>query len=206
MEEPAVEVGEAGAARKLDPETLVLRARPAPPIRFKRGLIVALTAIAIAVLVLTAWFALKPRSFHFSSGQRDSAEPAKAPGDALSALPATYGDAPKLGPPLPGDLGRPLLKHQQAMEGDATPRPAGPDESAQAVRAQAGELMGHLHGDGRVGVHHHDRAFGAAACVGLGGEREGRDQGQAEGRGEQEAHGGRGYVAGPGGKRPPGGG
>lgn len=30
-------------------------------------------------------------------------------------MPATYGDTPKLGPPLPGDLGRPILESQRRM-------------------------------------------------------------------------------------------
>ncbi|WP_331711451.1 TrbI/VirB10 family protein [Sphingobium sp. CCH11-B1] len=30
-------------------------------------------------------------------------------------MPGSYGDVPKLGPPLPGDLGRPILNHQRAM-------------------------------------------------------------------------------------------
>lgn len=44
-------------------------------------------------------------------------------------LPSSYGEVPKLGPPLPGDLGRPILKHQQAMaqEGAASPQPSQAD-------------------------------------------------------------------------------
>lgn len=130
--------GEAGAPPKADPETLVLRARPAPAIRFKRGLIIGLVAITIAVLVATAWFALKPRTFHLVGGQSDGGEPAKPPSDTLSALPASYGDAPKLGPPLPGDLGRPILKHQQAMATEAaTPQGPTPRQAAQTAREQA---------------------------------------------------------------------
>jgi len=138
MTDTAATSGVPGAPPKVDPETLVLRARPAPAIRFKRGLIVALTAIAIAVLVATAWFALKPRSFHLAGEQSDSTEPAKAPSDTLSALPASYGDAPKLGPPLPGDLGRPILNHQQAMATETAP-PQGPtpEQAAHAAREQA---------------------------------------------------------------------
>lgn len=130
--------GETGAPPKVDPETLVLRARPAPAIRFKRGLIVALVAITIAVLVATTWFALKPKSFHLAGEQSDGSEPAKPPSDTLSALPASYGDAPKLGPPLPGDLGRPILKHQQAMATEtATPQGPTPEQAAQTAREQA---------------------------------------------------------------------
>lgn len=112
---PGTTSGEPTPAAKVDPETLVLRARPTPAIRFKRSVIVALTAIAIMVVVATAWLALKPRSLHLLGEQNDLAEPAKAPGETLNALPNSYGDVAKLGPPLPGDLGRPILKHQQAV-------------------------------------------------------------------------------------------
>jgi type IV secretion system protein VirB10 len=125
------------AAPKIDPETLVLRARPAPAIRFKRGLVVGLAAVAIIALVVTAWFALKPRSLHLVGEQSDLAEPAKAPGDALSGLPASYGDAPKLGPPLPGDLGRPILKHQQAIAEGVPSQPHAADQAARTAQEQA---------------------------------------------------------------------
>ncbi|MBO9623914.1 MAG: TrbI/VirB10 family protein [Sphingomonas sp.] len=130
----------AGSARasKVDPETLVLRARPAPAIRFKRGLVVGLAAAAILALVVTAWLALKPRSLRLVGPQDDLAEPAKAPSDIVGALPASYGEAPRLGPPLPGDLGRPILKHQQAIAADgAPPQPTEAEQAAQAARDQA---------------------------------------------------------------------
>ncbi|WP_314376223.1 TrbI/VirB10 family protein [Sphingomonas paucimobilis] len=125
------------APPKIDPETLVLRARPAPAIRFKRGLVVGLAAIAIIALVVTAWFALKPRSLHLVGEQSDLAEPAKTPGDALSGLPASYGDAPRLGPPLPGDLGRPILEHQRAMAEGMPPQPNAAEQAARTAREQA---------------------------------------------------------------------
>lgn len=138
MTEAAATASQAAAPAKVDPETLVLRARPAPAIRFKRGLIVALAAGAIVVLVVTAWLALKPRSLQLVGEQNDLAEPAKAPSDALSALPTSYGDAPQLGPPLPGDLGRPILKHQQAIAAEGTPPQAtATEQAAQTAREQA---------------------------------------------------------------------
>lgn len=138
MIDPAATAPQAAAPAKVDPESLVLRARPAPAIRFKRGLIVALAAVAIVVLVLTAWLALKPRSLQLVGEPGDLAEPAKAPSDALGALPASYGDAPQLGPPLPGDLGRPILKHQQAIAAEGTPPQAtAAEQAAQTAREQA---------------------------------------------------------------------
>ncbi len=122
---------------KVDPETLVLRARPARAIRFKRGVVVTIAALASVSVVATAWVALKPTAFHIVSQTDDAGTAAKAPGDALSALPTSYGDAPKLGPPLPGDLGRPILDRQRAM---ATETGIGTNNAdQQAAQAESAE-------------------------------------------------------------------
>lgn len=106
---------------KVDPETLVLRARPGRAIRFKRGVIVSLAAIAAAGVVGTAWFALEPRALHLATDSEEKGIEAKAPADTLSALPANYGTVPKLGAPLPGDLGKPILDRQRQLAGEAMP-------------------------------------------------------------------------------------
>lgn len=100
---------------KVDPETLALRAQPARAIRFKRGAVVAIAALGSVSLVATAWIALRPSSFHLAGQADDQTVAAKPPADALSGLPGSYGDVPRLGPALPGDLGRPILEHQRAM-------------------------------------------------------------------------------------------
>lgn len=101
-------------ATKVDPETLVLRASPARAIRFRRGAIIGIAALGSASLMGIAWMALKPRIFHRPPQESELAQPVgKTSTDALSALPSSYGDAPRLGPPLPGDLGRPILRAQQ---------------------------------------------------------------------------------------------
>lgn len=57
------------------------------------------------------------------------------PPEQLARLPRDYGAAPKLGPPLPGDLGRPLLASNVAPPPTgATP---GPDPAIDAARQQA---------------------------------------------------------------------
>src|SRR3546814_10611082 len=67
-------------------------------------------------LMAVAWIALKPRVFSAVADRQLLSEPSNRPSaDALNGLPATYGDAPKLGPPLPGDLGRPILESQRRM-------------------------------------------------------------------------------------------
>ena len=121
---------------KVDPETLVLRAKPARAIRFKRGVVVAIAALASVSVVATAWVALRPTAFHLVGQNDDRGETGRAPSDALSGLPSSYGDAPKLGPPLPGDLGRPILEQQNGVTPLPAPMATSPDPADQAAAAE----------------------------------------------------------------------
>ena len=124
---------------KEDPETLVLRGSPRPVVRFRRGLIIGITGAVAACLVTLTWLALEPPSFRLAAGDDQGGElVGKAPPEALAEAPASYGDVPQLGPPLPGDLGRPILEHQRSMaqEGLAAASASGPSE-AEAARAAA---------------------------------------------------------------------
>lgn len=101
---------------KLDPESLALRSRPPRAIRFKRGVIIAIAALGSVSLMTVTWLALKPRLFHRVAGQEELSQPDLRPSsDTLNGLPASYGDVPRLGPPLPGDLGKPILDRQQQL-------------------------------------------------------------------------------------------
>jgi type IV secretion system protein VirB10 len=129
------EAQEAAAPRKADPETLVLRGSPGRVVRFRRSAVIAIAALGSTAIVGAAWVALKPASFRTVAGDDDRADvAAKAPADALAGAPKSYGDVPQLGPPLPGDLGRPILEHQRSI-GAAIPS-AGPDQAAQAAEAE----------------------------------------------------------------------
>jgi type IV secretion system protein VirB10 len=122
------------AQPKVDPETLALRARPARAIRFRRGVIIAGAALGSVALTAVTWMALKPQVFRQAVQESELSQPVASPAsDALAGLPSSYGDAPKLGPPLPGDLGRPILRAQE-REGEV-PAPSGID-SAEAARQQ----------------------------------------------------------------------
>jgi len=109
------QVSDQAPMAKADPESMVLRTAPARAIRFRRGVIVGAAAIASVTLVGTAWIAFRPTAVHFAGQDDDRATTARPMSDALNGAPATYGDVPKLGPPLPGDLGRPILDHQREM-------------------------------------------------------------------------------------------
>lgn len=124
----------AAAPTKADPETLVMRAAPGRVTRFRRGAIVAIAAAGSTAIAGAAWFALKPGALHLVASGEDRQVAAKAPPDALAGAPTSYGDVPQLGPPLPGDLGRPLLNHQRALD-TVTPT----DPGAEAVQRAAQE-------------------------------------------------------------------
>ena len=105
---------------KADPETLAIRSRPERAIRFKRGFVVGLFALGSVSVATIAWVALKPTTFRMTPNAQELSEPnPRVSNDALGTLPASYGSAPKLGPPLPGDLGRPILEHQREMASEA---------------------------------------------------------------------------------------
>jgi type IV secretory pathway VirB10-like protein len=101
-------------AAKVDPETLAIRSRPPRAIRVKRGVVIGIAALGSVSLTAVTFMALKPHILSHVEAPEDLAQPSKPPGDALSGVPATYSDVPKLGPPLPGDLGKPILEHQRA--------------------------------------------------------------------------------------------
>lgn len=120
---------------KVDPESLVLRGRPQPVVRFRRGLIVGAAAAGAIGIAGVAWLALEPPSFTLAAAE----DPAAVDGgsgrlpDSLANAPAGYGQVPRLGPPLPGDLGRPILA-QQAIDAEAA---SSPDMSGERLRAEA---------------------------------------------------------------------
>ncbi|HEX8215566.1 MAG TPA: TrbI/VirB10 family protein [Allosphingosinicella sp.] len=134
------------APPKEDPETLVLRGTPQPVVRFRRGLIIGITGVVAACLVTVTWFALEPPSFRMATGEETAGDPLrKAAPDALANAPSNYGDVPRLGPPLPGDLGRPILEHQRSLEEAPAPpvpgtAPAQPDPAQTAAEAERQRL------------------------------------------------------------------
>jgi type IV secretion system protein VirB10 len=113
-----------------DREDLALRAAPQRVVRFRKGLLVGAATAALALLVGVSWFALDPVGLRIGAGEQDlaPAETASIP-DGLEGLPQGYGDGsapPRLGPPLPGDLGGPILAHQREMaREEATASPSG---------------------------------------------------------------------------------
>jgi type IV secretion system protein VirB10 len=186
------------APPKEDPETLVLRGSPLPVVRFRRGLIIGITGAVAAALVTVTWLALEPPSFRIAAGEDQGAEPlSKAAPEALADAPASYGDVPRLGPPLPGDLGRPILEHQRSQGGEGLP----PSEQAAPSEAEADRAAAEAERQRRAAAEEAARASGvivqitgrggagalapAAAERGQNGEGEGAAEPQASERGTQ---------------------
>ncbi|MFN3945809.1 MAG: TrbI/VirB10 family protein [Allosphingosinicella sp.] len=118
-------------AVKEDAEALVLRGRPRPAVRFRRGVIVGAAAFGSAAMVGLAWSAFDPPSFRMAEGAASPPELAPTTPEPLAGAPGSYGEVLQLGPPLPGDLGRPILEQQRIAEAEQAP-PAEPFGAAQS--------------------------------------------------------------------------
>ncbi|AIR69187.1 TrbI/VirB10 family protein [Dickeya fangzhongdai] len=131
-------------SEKVAPETLALRSRPRPVTRLNRRSLFILTGgLALAVLAATLWALQRPRPHDNGElAERYNVERV-AKTEALSRLPADYTRLPTkpaevvpvLGPPLPGDMGPPMIRAAKAAT------PSGPDayESASQARLKEAE-------------------------------------------------------------------
>jgi type IV secretory pathway VirB10-like protein len=121
---------------KAPPDSLAIRARPRPVTRLSRKALAGILGVS-AVLILggTLW-ALRTPARKAASDELYSTD-RKATAEGLNTLPKDYASlgagVPKLGPPLPGDLGRPILGAEQAGR-----LPAGAVPAMGAANAPAG--------------------------------------------------------------------
>jgi type IV secretion system protein TrbI len=122
---------------KVDPETLVLNAAPRRVVRFKRRLLIGIAAIACVAVFGVTWLALKGPAVRLGQQAQELYNTERKPTpEGLASLPGSYGqmrpETPQLGPPLPGDLGRPILERQRQL--GLTPGASREDQAAQAER------------------------------------------------------------------------
>jgi type IV secretion system protein VirB10 len=122
---------------KADPESLVLREKPRPVARFRRGVVIGGVAAMSASLIALTWLALEPVTFRTVAGDPGGRPFEHSSPEAVQGAPRDYRDVPQLGPPLPGDLGRPILEHQR--EQDGRPLESG-SQSADTAAERAGTL------------------------------------------------------------------
>ncbi|MEI9416032.1 TrbI/VirB10 family protein [Mesorhizobium sp. Cs1321R2N1] len=116
---------------------LRLRPEPARVTRLSRKVLVGLGGVASVALLGTLVWALDSRrrgdeqpSELFTTENRTTA-------DGLQGLPKDYSGIPKLGPPLPGDLGRPILRAQERGQPIQVPDIRGPRADPEEQRRLA---------------------------------------------------------------------
>jgi type IV secretion system protein VirB10 len=135
-------------------ERLKIRKRPRPVTRINRKVLIIGAALGVLGLFAAASIALKPpRATQPSDAQEVYNTKNTRRPEGLSSLPASYTDlpkpaAPKLGPPLPGDLGGTVLQAERELglepefatrfDGEFRPNPE--DEAARARRMREAAL------------------------------------------------------------------
>lgn len=131
------------APPKIDPETLVLTAKPRGVVRFKRRLVIGIAAAGCAAIVGITWLALNGAGLRRQqSGDELYNTDRKSTADGLAVLPANYGQmakpTPQLGGPLPGDLGPSVVSQERSLglapPADVSLRPNPEDDAARAER------------------------------------------------------------------------
>lgn len=123
---------------KLDPESLVLKAPLRRVVRFRRNLLVGIAAVGCAAVFGVTWLALRGPTLRLGPAEERAVTDRRPTPDGLAALPGDYGQLPKpkaqLGPPLPGDLGPPIVAQEKALGigPDISLRPNAEDDAARA--------------------------------------------------------------------------
>ena len=107
-------------SNKTDTEHLDLRT--APPhrvVRFRKSLVIGIAALGTGLVLCVTMMALRKPHPQIPANTEELYNTEKKPtSDGLAALPGDYAHMPEmpitLGPPLPGDLGRPIVAQQRA--------------------------------------------------------------------------------------------
>ncbi|OJV27427.1 MAG: conjugal transfer protein TraI [Sphingomonas sp. 67-36] len=131
--EPAVPVGPATDAA----EAFRIRADPPRVMRLSKKTLAVIGIVAGTGIGGSLIYALQPRSHVAATNVYDTDARNKA--DVVTSAPSDYSKVPKLGPALPGDLGRPILSAQANGQNVPTP-PIGaqpPADPAVMAAAQA---------------------------------------------------------------------
>ena len=147
-EEPA---GPSGGDRP--PQEMRLRSSRAPVTRLSRKVLLGLGAVAAVGIGGTLFLALRPQ--HQTSGSELYNTSNRTTPDGLANLPRDYTGltraVPQLGPPLPGDLGRPIVNAGAPAPGMPT-LAAGPSPEQQRIaQEQEAARTSHLFATTNVG-------------------------------------------------------
>lgn len=135
--DPAVEDRPMPQAERPDPAAFQLRGDPPRVMRLSRKALAVVGVAAGLGIGGSLIYALRP------PGEKAAQElyntDSRATSETITSGPRDYAQAPRLGPPLPGDLGRPIVSAQQQGEDVPVPpigaQPGPPDPRAQAAEA-----------------------------------------------------------------------
>ena len=128
-------------------DPLAIRSSPRPVRRFSKKALALVLGGASVLVLASVGVAMSPRSGDEGREPRELYSTANKPtAEGLAALPARYSEVeteqrvPQLGPPLPGDLGGPILRAQREgrmeFEQAIAARPTAVDEAALAREAE----------------------------------------------------------------------
>jgi type IV secretion system protein VirB10 len=126
-----------------DDARLQMRLRPAraPVMRLSRKVLLGLGAVAAIAIAAALLFALQPHR-QLAGSELYTTDNRITP-DGLASLPGDYASLPRsvpqLGPPLPGDLGRPILN-----TGSGASAPAPDPERQRLIQEQEAARVSHL--------------------------------------------------------------
>ncbi|WP_413658726.1 TrbI/VirB10 family protein [Nitrobacter sp.] len=136
-----------GPAAPAAPQAFRLRGTPPRVMRLSRKTLAVLGVAAGFGIGGSLIYALKP------AGHRETKElyntDNRSTADVIASAPNDYGQVPKLGPPLPGDLGRPIVSAQE-RDGLAQPTGAGAESSAASAVAEARQRVAQEHDAART--------------------------------------------------------
>ncbi|MGX5829327.1 TrbI/VirB10 family protein [Mesorhizobium sp. 43Arga] len=123
---------------------LRLRPEPARVTRLSRKVLIGLGGVAsLAILGTLIWALDARRRWNEQPSELFSTEN-RATADGLLDLPKDYSGVPKLGPALPGDLGRPILRAQERGQPvtvpDIRPPRADPEEQRRQAEIEAARV------------------------------------------------------------------
>jgi type IV secretion system protein VirB10 len=114
-------------------EALKLRAGRPPVTRISRKVLIGLGAVSSVAVISAVAYAMSDHRAGKAAQELYSV--GGPPPERLNALPKDYGAAPPLGPPLPGDLGRPIVAAGAPSPAIAQVPEAGASTAAQEAQA-----------------------------------------------------------------------
>ena len=146
------EAGPPGGNRP--PQEMRLRSSRAPVTRLSRKVLIGLGTVAALGIGGALFLALRPQ--HQTGGAELYNTNNRNTPDGLAALPKDYTglpkNAPQLGPPLPGDLGKPILNAGAPAPGMPAQVPGEDPEKQRLAQEREAALTSHLFATTNIGM------------------------------------------------------